>query len=73
MDQPHPVTGIRVSGAGLVAIVCTAQVLAQIGASVWPALLPSMMQLWALTYSEAAWITAIFLAAYMVAGLCLCR
>jgi len=67
MDQPHPVTGIRVSGAGLVAIVCTAQVLAQIGASVWPALLPSMMQLWALTYSEAAWITAIFLAAYMVA------
>ena len=55
------------SGAGLVAIVCTAQALAQIGASVWPALLPNMMQLWALTYSEAAWITAIFLAAYMVA------
>jgi MFS family permease len=56
-----------VSGAGLVAILCTAQVLTQIGASVWPALLPNMMQLWTLTYSEAAWITAIFLAAYMVA------
>ncbi|MBX9826495.1 MAG: MFS transporter [Xanthobacteraceae bacterium] len=67
MDQPYQVSSPRVSGAALVAIVCIAQVLAQIGASVWPALLPDMMRLWGLTYSEAAWITAIFLAAYMVA------
>ena len=38
----------------------------QIGAYFWPALLPEMMRRWALTNSEAGWITAIFYAAYMV-------
>jgi hypothetical protein len=37
-----------VSGARLVAIVCAAQVLVQIGAFFWPALLPGMMKLWGL-------------------------
>jgi predicted MFS family arabinose efflux permease len=55
-----------VSGARLVAIVCSAQVLAQIGAFFWPALLPGMMKLWDLNNSEAGWITAVFYAAYMV-------
>ena len=55
------------SGARLVAIVCVAQVLVQIGAFFWPALLPGMMPLWGLTNSEAGWITAIFFAAYLVA------
>jgi MFS family permease len=50
----------------LVAIVCSAQVLVQIGAYFWPALLPGMMQRWALSNSEAGWITAIFYGAYMV-------
>ncbi len=50
----------------LVGIVCAAQVLVQIGAFFWPALLPGMMPLWGLTNSEAGWITAIFYAAYMV-------
>src|ERR1044072_133458 len=54
------------SGARLVAIVCAAQVLVQIGAFFWPALLPGMMKLWDLNNSEAGWITAIFYAAYMV-------
>jgi predicted MFS family arabinose efflux permease len=54
------------SGARLVAIVCTAQVLVQIGAFFWPALLPGMMKLWGLSNSEAGWITAIFYAAYMI-------
>src|SRR5512139_2438068 len=54
------------SGARLVAIVCSAQVLVQIGAYFWPALLPGMMERWPLTNSEAGWITAIFYAAYMV-------
>ena len=49
----------------LVVIVCTAQVLVQIGAYSWPALLPSMMQLWGLTNSEAGWITGVFYLAYM--------
>ena len=57
----------HVTSAGrLVAIVCGAQVLVQIGAYFWPALLPGMMQRWSLSNSEAGWITAIFYAAYMV-------
>jgi MFS family permease len=51
----------------LVAVMCIAQVLVQIGASVWPALLSDMMPLWSLTNSQAGWITAIFLGAYMLA------
>ena len=54
------------SGARLVAIVCAAQVLVQIGAFFWPALLPAMMPLWGLTNSEAGWITAIFYGAYLL-------
>jgi predicted MFS family arabinose efflux permease len=54
------------SAASLVAIVCGAQVLVQIGAYFWPALLPGMMERWSLSNSEAGWITGIFYAAYMV-------
>src|SRR5215470_12114124 len=54
-------------GPRLVALVCAAQVLVQLGAYFWPALLPSMTPLWGLTNSEAGWITGIFYAAYMVA------
>ena len=57
------------SGAGagrLVAIVCAAQVLVQIGAYFWPALLPGLTERWALTYTQAGWVTAIFYGAYMV-------
>src|SRR5262245_29637615 len=50
----------------LVAAVCTAQVLVQIGAFFWPALLPGMMELWHLSNSQAGWITASFYGAYMV-------
>ncbi|MBX3650856.1 MAG: MFS transporter [Burkholderiales bacterium] len=55
------------SGARLVAVVCAAQVLVQIGAYFWPALLPGMMPLWGLSNSEAGWITAMFYGAYLVA------
>jgi len=51
----------------LVAILCGAQVLVQIGAFFWPALLPGMMRLWRLSSSEAGWITAGFYGAYMIA------
>lgn len=53
------------SGARLVAAVCAAQILVQIGAFFWPALLPDMIPLWGLTNAEAGWITAAFYAAYM--------
>ena len=35
-------------------MICVAQVLVQIGAFFWPALLPDMMPLWSLSNSEAA-------------------
>jgi MFS family permease len=57
----------NLSGTFLVALVCAAQVLVQIGAFFWPALLPGMIPLWGLSNSEAGWITAIFYGAYVVA------
>ena len=54
------------SSARLVGVVCAAQVLVQIGAFFWPALLPGMMRLWELSNSEAGWITASFYGAYMI-------
>src|SRR3954462_5803328 len=62
MDKPQ-----RLSPAHLVALVCAAQVLVQIGAFFWPALLPGMIARWRLTNSEAGWITAAFYGAYMLA------
>jgi predicted MFS family arabinose efflux permease len=50
----------------LVAIICVAQVLVQIGAFFWPALMPGIMPLWKLSNSEAGWITASFYGAYML-------
>lgn len=56
----------RLSPRHLVALVCAAQVLVQIGAFFWPALLPGLSAAWGLTNSEAGWITAAFYAAYML-------
>jgi predicted MFS family arabinose efflux permease len=63
--MPEPQV-IRISAKQLVALLCAAQVLVQIGAFFWPALLPRMIPLWGLTNSEAGWITAAFYAAYIV-------
>lgn len=46
--------------------MCAAQVLVQIGAFVWPALLPGIMPVWGLSNSAAGWITAAFYGAYML-------
>ena len=56
-----------ISGKHLVAIVCAAQVLVQLGAFFWPALLPGMLPRWGLSNSEAGWITAAFYGAYLLA------
>ncbi len=57
----------RASATWLVVLLCAAQVLVQIGAFFWPALLPQLMPLWGLSNSEAGWITAAFYGAYMLA------
>src|SRR3954451_8846327 len=56
-----------VSPRQLVALVCAAQVLVQLGAFFWPALLPDLLACWELTYGEAGWITGIFYGAYILA------
>ena len=55
-----------ISGTRLVAVVCFAQVLVQLGAFFWPALLPELLPKWQLSNTEAGWITASFYAAYML-------
>lgn len=50
----------------LVAVLCAAQVLVQIGAFFWPALLPGLAPQWQLSNSAAGWVTAAFYGAYMV-------
>ena len=52
------------SATRLIAVVVTAQFLGQIGAFAVPALLPTFIDTWALTNSEAGWITGIFYAGY---------
>ena len=44
----------------LIALMCAAQVLVQIGAFFWPALVPEMILRWRLSNSEAGWITAAY-------------
>ncbi|WP_179137401.1 MFS transporter [Candidatus Entotheonella palauensis] len=55
-----------VSAGRMIAMVCTAQVLAQIGTYTLAALLPVIMQAWSLSNSEAGWIMSMFYAGYTV-------
>jgi MFS family permease len=55
------------SALQLTVLVCTAQVLAQIGAFAVPALLPRFIADWSLTNTEAGWITGIFYLGYVAA------
>ena len=52
---------------GFVAAIVTAQVLTQIGAFTLPALLPSYIERWSLSKTEAGWLIGIFFAAYVPA------
>ncbi len=65
-DEKNTDSAAKPGAARLVALVCTAQVLAQVGAYTWPALLPEFIPLWNLDYSQAGWITASFYLTYML-------
>ena len=52
------------SSVRVIAIVCTAQVFAQIGAFAIPALLPTFIDTWQLSGTEAGWIIGAFYASY---------
>lgn len=65
--MPTAQTPDKTSAWPLIILLCSAQVLVQIGAFFWPALLPQLMPLWGLSNSEAGWVTAAFYGAYMLA------
>jgi MFS family permease len=52
----------------LIATVCTAQVLAEIGAYTLPALLPTLLWTWSLSHAEAGWITSIYYVGYVLSS-----
>lgn len=52
----------------IIALVCIAQTLAQVGAYSVPALLPSLMRDWSLTNTEAGWIVGMFYAGYTLSA-----
>jgi len=59
--------GQPLTARGFAIAVVTAQVLVQIGAYALPALLPGVMDRWALSATEAGWLMGGFFAAYVAA------
>jgi MFS family permease len=58
--------GRRRSAPFLIAAVCTAQTLSQVGAFTFAALLPAFFSEWGLTHTEAGWLSGIIFGAYAV-------
>lgn len=48
----------------LVAAVCLAEICTMVGVFTFPALLPGFMDAWALTNTQAGWISGVYFAAY---------
>ncbi len=61
MSDPSP---RAVSAVRLTAAMCTSQVLGQLGAFTFPALLPVFFAEWNITHTEAGWLSGIFFGAY---------
>lgn len=59
--------GRRPSAPFLIAAVCAAQTLAQLGAFTFAALLPAFFREWGLTHTEAGWLSGIIFGAYAAA------
>ena len=57
-----------VSGVRLIVLMCTAEGLAVLGFSTFPALQPALLAEWVLSNTEAGWINGIYFAAYMAAA-----
>jgi MFS family permease len=55
----------------LIAIFCTAQVLAQLGGLMFAALLPVLMDAWQVSHAEAGWLSGVFFGAYALSVLIL--
>jgi MFS family permease len=59
--------GGRHSAPFLIAAVCIAQTLAQLGAFTFAALLPVFFREWGLTHTEAGWLSGVIFGAYAIA------
>jgi MFS family permease len=57
-----------VSAVRIIALVCLAQTLAQIGAYSIPALLPTFIDAWSLSNTQAGWIVGSFYAGYILSA-----
>ena len=55
---------LRSSAAYLIAVVCAAQTLTQIGSFTFSALLPTFIQEWGISHTEAGWLSGIIFLAY---------
>ena len=53
--------------AHLILLMCAAEVLSMVGAVTFPALLPTFIDVWALSKTDAGWINGIYYAGYLVA------
>lgn len=52
----------------LIAVLCLAEVLTMLAVFTFPALLPTFQETWALSNTEAGWVSGIYFAAYAVAA-----
>ncbi len=60
-------TGGKVSTARLIATMCAAEVLGMLGNATFAALIPSFREAWALSNTEAGWISGVYYAGYVAA------
>ncbi len=59
------------SPAGVIATICLAQFIGQMGAFTFSALLPTFMREWALTHTEAGWLSGVIFGVYALSVLVL--
>ena len=57
----------QAGGAVLVAVLCLAEVLNMLGNATFPALIPVFQQDWALSNTEAGWVSGVYYAGYVAA------
>ena len=50
----------------LILLMCAAEVLSMVGAVTFPALLPTFIDVWELSTTDAGWINGIYFAGYLV-------
>ena len=55
------------SAVQLISLMCFAQVFSMSGTLIFPALLPTFVNIWGLTNTDAGWINGIYFAGYLIA------